>query len=115
MFCDQCGEENRNDRKFCTNCGSPLRDYTKPIDKKDLLMPEDVVDMQKQAKAKKRKFVVCSILSLICILASAVCIVLSSFVFQDRTVKLVLSAVAVGLAVICLILTAVNRVNSKKQ
>ena len=31
MFCNQCGEENRNDRKFCSNCGAKLRDYTKNI------------------------------------------------------------------------------------
>ena len=26
MFCSQCGEDNRDDREFCTRCGKPLKD-----------------------------------------------------------------------------------------
>lgn len=44
MFCNQCGSENRNDRKFCANCGAPLTDYTKP--KENLIMPEEVTNAQ---------------------------------------------------------------------
>lgn len=50
MYCSQCGEENRNDRKFCSNCGAPLRDYTKP--REDLLMQEDL----DRVKAREEKF-----------------------------------------------------------
>lgn len=44
MFCNKCGSENRNDRKFCANCGAPLKDYRKPAE--DLIMP----DMEKKQK-----------------------------------------------------------------
>lgn len=50
MFCNQCGEENRNDRKFCTNCGQPLRDYTKP--RENLIMPEEIEEKQKVVHRK---------------------------------------------------------------
>ena len=40
MFCKNCGAENRNDSKFCMQCGAKLDDYTKP--KQNLLMPDDV-------------------------------------------------------------------------
>ncbi len=26
MFCNQCGEDNREDREFCTKCGNPLKE-----------------------------------------------------------------------------------------
>lgn len=52
MFCSECGSENRNDRKFCTNCGSPLKDYTKP--RENLIMYEDI--KEEQNKVKNRNF-----------------------------------------------------------
>ena len=54
MFCNQCGEDNRNDRKFCTNCGAPLRDYTKP--RENLIMPEEI-EQKKASVAHKNKVV----------------------------------------------------------
>ena len=51
MFCSECGTENRNDRKFCTNCGAALIDYTKP--RENLVMPEDIE--KKQEIVTKRK------------------------------------------------------------
>ena len=51
MFCNECGTENRNDRKFCTNCGAKLIDYTKP--RENLIMPEDIE--KKQEIVAKRK------------------------------------------------------------
>lgn len=44
MYCKECGENNRNDRKFCTNCGAKLQDYTKP--REDLIMPEEIKSKQ---------------------------------------------------------------------
>ena len=43
MFCIKCGEENKNNAKFCSNCGEALPDLTKP--KEDLVMPEDVKEV----------------------------------------------------------------------
>ncbi|MCQ2564847.1 MAG: zinc-ribbon domain-containing protein [Clostridia bacterium] len=53
MFCENCGQENRNDRKFCTNCGASLRDYTKP--KENLLMPDDLVNKNRKIKSLKAR------------------------------------------------------------
>ena len=43
MFCSNCGEENINDRKFCDNCGDPIKDKTKKTTKENLLMQQDVI------------------------------------------------------------------------
>ena len=51
MFCDQCGSENRNDRKFCSNCGAPLTNYTKV--KENLIMPEEIEKKQDVVKNRQ--------------------------------------------------------------
>ncbi len=52
MFCSQCGQENRNDRKFCSNCGAPLKDYTKPA--QNLIMPEDIIKQQTNIEKRNK-------------------------------------------------------------
>ncbi len=52
MFCDQCGTENRNDRKFCSNCGAKLRDYTKP--RENLIMPDEVEKEQELVRKRNQ-------------------------------------------------------------
>lgn len=52
MFCRECGTENRNDRKFCSNCGAPLKDYTKPVE--NTIHPDEIKEKQ-QIVAKKNK------------------------------------------------------------
>lgn len=59
MFCNECGHENRNDRKFCSNCGTKLRDYTKKDT--NLVMPEDIKKEQEQVKAKNHTSKVCNL------------------------------------------------------
>lgn len=114
MFCNQCGEENRNDRKFCSNCGSALQDYTKVVQEKDLLMPSDLIEKDRQQKKQKRKMLFCSIMSFVCLVVACVCIFVSSFAVQDKVVKLILSSCAVVLSIIALLLTVVSRKNSRK-
>lgn len=109
MFCSNCGEENRNDRKFCANCGSPLKDYTIPTAKEDLLMPQDVIEANKKQNKSKKALVVCRIVSFVMMILACVCVVLSNFVFKNNTtVQIVLSAVAIGLTVVFAILTSIN-------
>jgi len=78
MFCTECGEENRNDRKFCTNCGKPLKDYTKP--KENLLMPEDInnaIEEVKKANKKKNTIIAIAIsVTILAILCLVLCFVL---------------------------------------
>ena len=59
MFCNQCGKENRNDRKFCMECGAKLKDYTKPVENPILITDisnkqEEVVKRNKFNKKEKR-------------------------------------------------------------
>ncbi len=44
MFCKECGAKNKNDAKFCAECGKTMVDYSK--ERKDLLMPEDIKNKQ---------------------------------------------------------------------
>lgn len=83
MFCTQCGKENRNDRKFCEECGSPLRDYTKP--RENLIMPSDIKN--EQLTEKKTKIV--KIYTTICciILVMAVIFTALSFCFKNELRK----------------------------
>lgn len=77
MFCEECGEKNRNDRKFCTNCGAALRDYTKP--KENLITPEEITEKQtKVAKTNKRTKVLITI-GTILIIAGVICLVARFF------------------------------------
>lgn len=109
MFCSNCGEENRNDRKFCANCGSPLKDYTKPTAKEDLLMPQDVIEANQKQNKSKKALAVCRIVSFVLLILACVCVILSNFVFKNNTtVQIVLSAVAIGLTVVFAILTSIN-------
>ena len=48
MFCTQCGQENRNDRKFCEACGAELKDYTKPVE--NTIMPGEIEENQTNVK-----------------------------------------------------------------
>ncbi len=70
MFCKNCGAENVNNSKFCLNCGAKLDDYTAP--KKDLVMPDEIDNQQKNAKTQK----ICKILYIL-----AVCSLLLSGIF----------------------------------
>ena len=78
MFCNQCGEENRNDRKFCSSCGAQLRDYTKP--RENLLMPDDIKKEQEYVKNKNHLIKVFYISMAIILLIAAVLTITSFFV-----------------------------------
>lgn len=83
MFCNKCGSENRNDRKFCTNCGAPLRDYTKP--RENLIMPEEISNKQTAvAKINKLRLITNIIMTLFLIIAISFAIV--SFYVKDNLI-----------------------------
>ena len=115
MFCSNCGEENRNDRKFCANCGNPLKDYTKPTPKEDLLMTQDVIEANKKQAKTKKTLIVCRVLSFAMLILACACVIFSNFVFKDnKTLQVVLSSVAIGLTVLFLILASINAKIAKK-
>lgn len=76
MFCNQCGAENRNDRKFCANCGAPLHDYTKP--KENLIMPEEVENAQNVVIARNKVKKITNIIMFV-FFALAVALTIGSF------------------------------------
>lgn len=84
MFCSNCGKENRNDRKFCTECGAKLRDYTKP--RENLLMPEDIEDAKHTVKRNNSIKLVCGIIMFIIFAVAIGFTIASIFVNEDLKV-----------------------------
>ncbi|MBR6778654.1 MAG: zinc-ribbon domain-containing protein [Clostridia bacterium] len=110
MFCKECGSENRNDRKFCTNCGAKLRDYTQP--REDLIMPEDIQKAKDNVLTKnklKNKFNVAKLL----ILLAAIAFTITTFLF-DNVVQMVLIITSVTLFVAFFVVSAVGKKVIKK-
>ena len=111
MFCNQCGEENRNDRKFCTNCGAPLRDYTKP--RENLIMPEEI-EKQKMAVEKKNK--ISKIFGIVSIVLQFIVIVLLAISFFVNEPKdLIMLIVAMSIEIIFFICMIVKNNLIKKS
>lgn len=108
MFCKNCGEENRNDRKFCANCGTPLKDYTAPVEKEELLMPEDVERANIKAKKHKSHYMVRQILGFVCLALALVGVLLTYLVFKEKTIKLIIISISIVLCLTYLILSLFN-------
>lgn len=110
MFCNECGTENRNDRKFCTNCGAALNDYTKP--RENLVMPEEI-EKEQQNVAKRNSLTKKFNIALAIILLLAIGLTVATFMFAG-TVRLVLGACALATCVTFLIVWRVKVVKIKK-
>ena len=78
MFCNQCGFENRNDRKFCANCGAPLKDYTKP--RENLIMPEEIALEQEIVQTRNKVKKITRLLMFTFFLLAVVFTIISFFV-----------------------------------
>ena len=113
MFCGECGTNNRNDSKFCVNCGSKLHDYTKP--KENLIMPEEIEAKQKNILKVSKVCKILSIISLILILACTTFAVLSYFVKAKQFIFLIITLVLFGLTIITVITRSVIQQKAKKQ
>ena len=114
MFCNQCGEDNRNDRKFCTNCGAPLRDYTKP--RENLIMPEEIEEKQNIVKHKNKIAKVFTIVNLILQLIVVTLLIVSFFVKEPADMILLVIAIIFEIAFFaCLIIKnkIINKANKK--
>lgn len=110
MFCNECGTENRNDRKFCTNCGASLIDYTKP--RENLVMPEDI-EKEQETIAKRNSLIKKFNIALAIILLAAIALTVVTFIF-DGTIRLVLGACAFASCIIFLIVWRIKIVKIKK-
>ena len=110
MFCNECGTENRNDRKFCTNCGAQLIDYTKP--RENLVMPEDVENKQKLI-AKKNSLTKKFNIALTLILIAAISLASTAFCFADK-LRIYLGASALILCAIFVVVWFAKVIKIKK-
>ena len=110
MFCNECGTENRNDRKFCTNCGASLIDYTKP--RENLIMPEDI-EKEQQLVAKRNSLTKKFNIALAIIMLIAIGLTTATFMFNG-TLRLVLGAFAFACCIIFLIVWRIKIVKLKK-
>lgn len=115
MFCKECGAENRNDGKFCSNCGAKLTDYTKTPTQEELLMPQDVVDNTNKQKQAKKHYRVRQVVSIILIICACACVLISNLVIKNnRTLQLGLSCLAIILSVVYIGLIVTNAKYLKK-
>jgi len=110
MFCNECGTENRNDRKFCTNCGAALVDYTKP--RENLIMPEDI-EKEQQNVAKRNSLSKKFNIALALILLAAIALAVTTF-FVEGKLHLIISACAMVLCITFLIVWRIKVVKIKK-
>lgn len=111
MFCQECGEENRNDRKFCANCGAPLRDYTKP--RENLVMPDDVNNTHiKNLKIKKTNLIFNIILGILLLIGILFLIV--TFFTVDN-LQLTFSIISLSSLILYIIISITKMVYNKKH
>ncbi len=115
MFCGKCGHENRNDRKFCMNCGASLRDYTQP--RENLLMPDDVKEQHEQALKHNRSIIALNITMWVLFVISIVFVVVSFFIGKVPQLILAIGAVVVLITFLILAVIRNRKVknNSKKE
>jgi len=78
MFCNECGHENRNDRKFCAECGAKLKDYTKPVE--NVVMPQDIALEKEKVRVRNKISKTCNITFWTLLIASILLIVPVFFV-----------------------------------
>lgn len=110
MYCTQCGHQNRNDRKFCEECGAPLKDYTKPVE--NTINLSEIHEKKEIVKENNKSIKVLNIVS-ICMFVAAVILVVASY-FTSDLVKLILSSTALVLLIAYFVVRIVRFTKVKK-
>jgi len=110
MFCNECGTENRNDRKFCTNCGASLIDYTKP--RENLIMPEDI-EKKQEIVAKRKSLNKRFNIALALIMLVTIALTVLAFYYKEK-LRLILGVSALLSCLLFLIVWIVKVVKIKK-
>ena len=87
MFCRDCGSENRNDSKFCTNCGKPMKDYTKPVE--NVIMPDDIKQKQEAVKNQNHTIKKLTIVMYILFIAG-IALLVGGFFIDSNVARIVL-------------------------
>lgn len=103
MYCRECGTENRNDRKFCSNCGTPLKDYTKPAE--NLILPNEIEAKQESVKKKNKSTRILKML-IIAFFVIAVILSFTSFLFKGNiALTIIILAIVFYIVSLCLIIS----------
>lgn len=112
MHCYNCGAENRNDRRFCTECGAKLKSYTNP----DQVIANER-DWVEEKPAKKRLFnKIVIILEVILFVIAAIFAVLAIVLTNFKFPFLITSAVCFGVILLLALVDAiVNAIINKKN
>lgn len=111
MFCKECGEDNRNDRKFCTNCGTALRDYTKP--RENLIFADEILKENVAKEKSRKKSTLLKIFISIFVILSIVLIAVSFFAKESLSDYFLYSGI--GCVIVCFILIWIKIMLSKKS
>lgn len=98
MFCTNCGKENRNDRKFCVECGKALPDYTKP--KENLIMPEEIAKKKEIVKASNKSLKIISVVMILIFLLGASALTVSFITKGVIQLVMIISSLALLLLLI---------------
>lgn len=120
MFCRECGTENRNDRKFCSNCGAPLKDYTKPTE--NLIHPDEIKEKQVKVEKKNKVDNVLKVLSISFLIVAIVLSVISFAVNENFITPIIIIAlICYAIALILYIIKTIllkrieNSINKEKK
>lgn len=106
MFCENCGKENRNDRKFCMECGAKLHDYTKP--KEDLIFQKDIDEKQESVEKNNKIQNRFNIALLVLLVLAIACTTISFFVSETAEIVLVVSSIVLYIVFFILIIVKKN-------
>ena len=112
MFCNECGENNRNDRKFCINCGAPLRDYTKP--RENLIMPDEIQEKQEQVTNYTSLIKKLNIFMIIFMILAVGCTVASIF-FKNKIQIILIVACWVCILIFAILALVKHNIKKKKD
>ena len=110
MYCTECGHKNRNDRKFCENCGATLHDYTK--EKTDLIYPEEIASKQKNVETQHKLRFSFNV-AIYAVLAFAILFTILSFLVSNSA-KLPIIIIAIVLFFVLLLIDIAKIVTLKK-
>ena len=111
MFCNECGEKNSLDSKFCINCGTPLRHYTQP--KTQLININELQLKQKKIAKLNNNIKKLNIaITLLIILAA---FALTASIFFDNMIRVVMLCIASVCIATCLLLALARYIANKRK
>lgn len=109
MFCNQCGEDNRDDRDFCIRCGAPLKEG---IEKTPKQIKKEEKEKYDYIRCETKTYNIINII-LWSLLSVAAVLTLISF-YLENNAKFVIVLIAFILLLGCFGLVITKRTMRKK-